>query len=285
MAGTGDDHTSNTQSAGPPEELPLDSPNWITIEAAYQPLRGAPRYVGSPSLAATDLDAAVRDGRVPAMRKCFVYGRNHKLVGPERERLELAHWDERRLWVRSDGSLEVVEGAFRSRVRGPILIYSVKGYAYFVWKPALAKVWPDVFASTPPSPTPPSPTLTADSAATSTLLTPTVSESSVDPQADIDAASAGSSPSTEQTSESPESPTSRLQKMRRAGLLRGVRQKMAANWAREAYPPDGAIPEELERKDMADSINLWRKRKRKPPLEVEALRRFCGRFLQTYRNK
>jgi hypothetical protein len=60
---------------------------------------------------------------------------------------------------------------------------------------------------------------------------------------------------------------------------------MAENWARETYPPDGAIPEELGRKDMADSINLWRRRKRKPPLEDEALRRFCGRFLQTYRNE
>jgi len=167
MVEPGDDHTSSRRSAGPPEELPLDSLDWITIEAAYQALRGAPRYVGYLSLAATDLDAAVRNGDVPAMRRCFMYDRNRKLVGPECELLELAHWDERRLWVRSDGSLEVVEGAFRSRVR-PILIYSVKGYAYFVWKPALAKVWPDVFASTPPSPT-----LTADPAAISTLLTPT----------------------------------------------------------------------------------------------------------------
>jgi hypothetical protein len=172
MAGTGDNHTSSGRSAGPPEELPFDSPNWITIEAAYRELRGAPRYVGYLSLAATDLDAAVCNGRVPAMRKCFLYDRNRKLIGLERERLELAHWDERRLSVRADGSLEVVEGAFRSRVRGPILIYSVKGYAYFVWKPALAKVWPDVFASTPstPVPTPPSPTLTVDPAATTPTL-------------------------------------------------------------------------------------------------------------------
>jgi hypothetical protein len=126
-----------------PEKLPLDSPNWITVEDAYQSIRRVSRYVGYPSLAANDLEAAVRDGRVPAMRKCFLLER--ELIGPERELLPLAHWDERRLFVRSNGSLEVVEGSFRFR---SLAIRSVKGYAYFVWKPRLAKVWPDLFAPT-----------------------------------------------------------------------------------------------------------------------------------------
>jgi hypothetical protein len=47
--------------------------------------------------------------------------------------------------------LEVVEGAFRSTAVN-IIFAPVKGYAYLVWKPAVAKRWPGVFASTPPSP-------------------------------------------------------------------------------------------------------------------------------------
>jgi hypothetical protein len=111
-----------------------------------------PRYVGYPGLAAEDLEAEVRrpDG-VPAMRQCFRYDRNRKLLGPEHELLKPPHWDEHRFFVQSDGRLEVVEGAFRSTAVN-IIFAPVKGYAYLVWKPAVAKRWPGVFASTPPSP-------------------------------------------------------------------------------------------------------------------------------------
>src|SRR5262249_47510653 len=131
------------------KELPLDSPNWVSVDDAYRPLCGR---TGSRPLAAKELYEAMRDGRVPSMRRCFGYGirnkvQNGKVIDSERvplgpdELLLPSHWIEHRLSVRTDGSPEVIEG-FR-------LIESVKGYAYFVWKPALAKAWPDVFASTP----------------------------------------------------------------------------------------------------------------------------------------
>jgi len=123
--------------------LPFDSPNWITVEYVYQSLCKLPRYIGYPSSAAEDFEAKVRNGDVPAMRRCFLYDRNQTLPGPEYELLERSHWDEHKFFVR-DGRLEVDEGTFIYR--------AVRGYAYFVWKPAVAKHWPGVFASTPPSP-------------------------------------------------------------------------------------------------------------------------------------
>jgi hypothetical protein len=143
----------------------------------------------------------------------------------------------------------------------------------------------------PPAPTSPAVLLTrevtltvADWPATYDVTpAPTVSESSVEPQADIDAAPPVSSLSTEQTPESPEPPVPRLQEMRRAGLIKGLRQKMAANWALDAYPPDGDIPSELTASEMAEAIQQWRKRQGSARLVDEALRRFCSRFLKAYR--
>jgi hypothetical protein len=75
----------------------------------------------------------------------------------------------------------------------------------------------------------------------------------------------------------------RLQEMRRAGMLKGVRQKMAADWAPNEYPPDGDIPSELTASEMAEAIQQWRTRKGLARLTDEALRRFCARFLKAYR--
>src|SRR5262249_17368996 len=104
----------------------------------------------------------------------------------------------------------------------------------------------------PPAPSPPSPPSSQESmpiveAASavspsppeqeSAPVTPTKGPREEKPGEVTEAAPAALSLSTKQTSESPESPIPRLLEMRRAGLLRGIRQKMAANWARDAYPP------------------------------------------------
>jgi hypothetical protein len=128
--------------------LPLDSSNWLTTGYVYQSLCKLPRYVGYSGLALADLYAKVRSGDVPAMRQCFLYDCNRKLPGPARERLKRSHWRAHRFLGQPDGRLEVIEGPFHSAVR-PVIYGPVRGYAYFVWKPAVAKHWPGVFASTP----------------------------------------------------------------------------------------------------------------------------------------
>ena len=104
---------------------------------------------GSRDLGAKDLTDAMadedEDRRVPAMRRCFTYGirgqadgsQNRVLVGPERELLPREYWTEHEVQSWSDATF--VTG----RNNNPA---SIKGYAYLVWKPALAKRWPAVFA-------------------------------------------------------------------------------------------------------------------------------------------
>jgi hypothetical protein len=127
--------------------LPLDSPNWMTIAEAHRLLCS---LAGSRILAAKDLTDAMadedEDRRLPAMRRCFMYGirpqadggHDRVLVGPERELLPRAYWTEHEVQSWSDATF-VTE-----RSNNPA---SLKGYAYFVWKPALAKRWPAVFPS------------------------------------------------------------------------------------------------------------------------------------------
>ena len=119
------------------EKLPLDSPEWLPVADAHRVLC---QRTGDRHLAAQDLTKAMADDHVPSMRRCFARGirqADRKLVplGPD-ELLPASYWIEHRLDPRSDG-LEVLEGS-RS-------ITSVKGYAFFVWKPALAKIWPTLF--------------------------------------------------------------------------------------------------------------------------------------------
>jgi hypothetical protein len=160
MAGTADEFST---------ELPLDSPNWLPLpEEAYRLLCS---LLGERNLAAKDLTDAMADDddrrRVRSMRRCFAYGvrekieytgrvvdgfrevkavgRERVLIGPERELLSREYWNEHRLSPRSDGSAEIIEGSGS--------ITTVKGYAFFVWKPDLAKIWPTIFG--PPSLSPP----------------------------------------------------------------------------------------------------------------------------------
>jgi hypothetical protein len=70
------------------------------------------------------------------MRRCFV-----RDIQRPAELLLASYWNEHRVDVRSDGVF-VVKG-FRS-------ITTVKGYAFFVWKPDLAKNWPTLFTAPAP---------------------------------------------------------------------------------------------------------------------------------------
>jgi hypothetical protein len=127
--------------------LPLDSPDWMPIAEAHRVLCS---LTGSRDLAAKDLTDAMmakdEDKRVPAMRRCFAYGIRPKadgskeqvLLGPERELLPREYWIEHELQSWSDATFVT------RRSNNPA---SIKGYAYFVWKPALAKRWPAVFPS------------------------------------------------------------------------------------------------------------------------------------------
>ena len=118
--------------------FPLDSPNWIPIVNALQSLCDR---TGNRQLAAKDLTNALADRDVPSMRRYFSGWRQSPPVGavllePDGELLPAAYWTEHEVqsgW--SDGSFVTSRGYI------PIM-----GYAYFVWKPALAKIWPAAFA-------------------------------------------------------------------------------------------------------------------------------------------
>jgi hypothetical protein len=117
----------------------LDDPNWIPIVNAHQSLCG---LTGNRQLAAKDLTNALADRDVPSMRRCFSGSRSPPvgavLLEPDGELLPAAYWTEHQVhswswdvtFVPSRGSMSAV----------------ITGYAYFVWKPALAKIWPAAFA-------------------------------------------------------------------------------------------------------------------------------------------
>ena len=122
--------------------FPLDSPNWIPIVNALQSLCD---LTGNRQLAAKDLTNALADRDVPSMRRYFSGWRESPPVGavllePDGELLPAAYWTEHEVRGWSEGSL----GSFVAR-RGN-MVAQIMGYAYFVWKPALAKIWPAAFA-------------------------------------------------------------------------------------------------------------------------------------------
>jgi len=120
--------------------FPLDSPNWIPIVNALQSLCD---LTGNRQLAAKDLTNALADRDVPSMRRYFSGWRQSPPVGavllePDGELLPAAYWTEHEVqsgW--SDGTFVASRGNMAAQIMG---------YAYFVWKPALAKIWPAAFA-------------------------------------------------------------------------------------------------------------------------------------------
>ena len=121
--------------------FPLDSPNWIPIVNAHQSLCG---LTGNRELAAKHLTNALRDRDVPSMRRCFSGWRSPPvgavLLEPDGELLPAAYWTEH----------EVVQSPLSDATivarRSGMMPLEIAGYAYFVWKPALAKIWPAAFA-------------------------------------------------------------------------------------------------------------------------------------------
>jgi hypothetical protein len=115
--------------------FPLHSPNWIPIVNAVRSLFDLTR---NRQLAAKDLTNALADRDVPSMRRCFSGSRSPPvgavLLEPDGELLPAAYWTEHQV---HSWSWDVVPS------RGYI---PITGYAYFVWKPALAKIWPAAFA-------------------------------------------------------------------------------------------------------------------------------------------
>src|SRR6516165_8720937 len=115
--------------------FPLHSPNWIPIVNAVRSLFDLTR---NRQLAAKDLTNALADRDVPSMRRCFSGSRSPPvgavLLEPDGELLPAAYWTEHQV---HSWSWDV----FPNRGYIPIT-----GYAYFVWKPALAKIWPAAFA-------------------------------------------------------------------------------------------------------------------------------------------
>ena len=128
--------------------FPLDSPNWIPIVNALQSLCD---LTGNRQLAAKDLTNALADRDVPSMRRCFSGSRSPPvgavLLEPDGELLPAAYWTEHQVqsWS-SDATFVARRGAFDPS-RGNMFT-EITGYAYFVWKPALAKIWPAAFALT-----------------------------------------------------------------------------------------------------------------------------------------
>ena len=128
--------------------FPLDSPNWIPIVNALQSLCD---LTGNRQLAAKDLTNALADRDVPSMRRYFWGFRQSPPVGavllvPDGELLPAAYWTEHHVqsWS-SDATFVARRGAFDpSRCN---MFTEITGYAYFVWKPALAKIWPAAFAT------------------------------------------------------------------------------------------------------------------------------------------
>jgi hypothetical protein len=120
--------------------FPLESPNWIPIVNAHQSLCGV---TGNRQLAAKDLTNALADRDVPSMRRCFLPERRSPPVGavllaPDGELLPAAYWTEHEVVQSSLSDATIV-----ARRSMPL---EIAGYAYFVWKPALAKIWPAAFA-------------------------------------------------------------------------------------------------------------------------------------------
>jgi hypothetical protein len=142
MAGTDDDLST---------KLPLDSPLWRPIEEVYDRL--CP-LIGNRHLVAQDLTKVQATGDVRTMRRWLL--RRFRRGGwsdrrPCDHRLWLV-WFELSSW--SDGLLVVYR--LRGAARGGFhQVRRLRGYAFYCWGPDLARIWPAVFASTPPSPTAP----------------------------------------------------------------------------------------------------------------------------------
>jgi hypothetical protein len=121
-------------------KLPLDDSNWLPVLDAHKAI--LPR-TGNWHLAARDLTAAMAkaDG-VRSMRRRVMRGE-----GPDRKLLPRSFWNtyELRPWNSRPGPFPI----------DTLLICppgkigrAIEGYAFFVWKPDLEKIWPTAAPTT-----------------------------------------------------------------------------------------------------------------------------------------
>jgi hypothetical protein len=116
--------------------LPLDDPRWLPLADALA--RACPR-TGDHDLAARVLtEAMAKPGGVRSMRWRVRKGTG----GPEREQLPLAFWAEQHelYWSGAEKRLMIIE---RRRAGQIVTADAARGYAFFVWKPDLDKLYPD----------------------------------------------------------------------------------------------------------------------------------------------
>ena len=118
-------------------ELPLDSPNWMPAAEAHRMLAGS---LGDPDLAAKDLTAAVADKRLPCMRRAIA---SHIAPDQDREIVPLSFWDE------YEFGFDPVSEKLQIGAKGLAVEFRFR-VAFFVWRPALAKLWPALAPSPAP---------------------------------------------------------------------------------------------------------------------------------------
>jgi hypothetical protein len=123
------------------ERLPLESANWIPATEAYRLLTG---LRGDPDLAAKDLTAAVAakhpDKRLPCMQRAIA---SHIAPDQDREIVPLSFWDDHVF------GFDPVSEKLQIWAKGLAVEFRLR-VAFFVWRPALAKLWPALAPSPAP---------------------------------------------------------------------------------------------------------------------------------------
>jgi hypothetical protein len=117
-----------------PGKLPLDSPHWLPLNDAH---RLHHETTGNRSLAAGDLTGALLSGHLRCMRRRVGRG-----VEPDREFVPSSFWAGYRLDSWSDALL------IRARTHRGGVVPTLQGFAFYVWKPDLERIWP---TAAPPS--------------------------------------------------------------------------------------------------------------------------------------
>ena len=138
-----------------PDPLPLDSPNWIPTPEAHRLLA---QSLGNPHLAAKDLTVPVAKGDVPCMCRDIS---NTVPSGQDRKLMPLTFFEKYEFQFAPVINSNPATRALQVVERGDYLPppYWSGRYFFFLWKPALQRIWPDIFCPPPaPDQPPPPPT-------------------------------------------------------------------------------------------------------------------------------
>jgi len=119
-------------------DLPLDSANWMPFADVHWLLW---QDIGDPPLAAQDLDDALRKD-VRSMQRWRRLARKE----PDRELLPRSFWTDHEVYWSDRSGLSI---ARRPQLANILYATIIQGFAFYAWKPDLAKKWPAVFGATP----------------------------------------------------------------------------------------------------------------------------------------